>query len=105
MAVFDGFIAEPLEFELTTTNDEAINSAITGRGAVAVRVGERATAEQIAASVANAINDSSLRLLATAVGNRIQLRDSVVKTTGLFRVQGAAAYLGADVSLSPEFVV
>ena len=105
LTVFDGHAAEPTVFELTTDNNN-IPIIIEG-GGVPVRVGEAATANQIAAAVAGAINASSVKLFATAVENRIQLRDSVVKSDGLFGVagielKGAAAYLGADISMSPE---
>ncbi len=100
LEVFDGRSADPVIFELTTDNNNI--DIIIAAGNVPVRVGEAATAEQIASAVATAINQSTLQLFATAVGNRIQIRDSVVKATELFDVRGAAAYLGADVTLSPE---
>jgi hypothetical protein len=100
LEVFDGQSAEPVVFELTT--DNANIPIIIDAGNIPVRVGQAATAEQIAAAVATAINESSVKLLATAVGTQIQLLDSVVKASDLFEVNGAAAYLGADVVLSPE---
>ncbi len=100
LEVFDGHSAEAAIFVLTTDNDNI--PIILDAGNIPVRVGEAATPDQIAAAVAIAINDSSVKLFATAVGSRIQLRDSVVKATELFQVKGAAAYLGADVSLSRE---
>ncbi len=92
---------------MTTTNDPLINDAIIGRGAIPVRVGQQATADQIASAIAIAINESDVRLFATAIGNRIQLRDSVVKSASLFDVDGvslsgAAAYQGADIAMSSE---
>ena len=56
------------------------------------------------------MNDSELKLFATAVGNRLQFRDSVVKATNLnvstsidgFEIRGAAAYFGADIEMLPE---
>lgn len=98
--IFDGRLAEPLIFELTTDNDNI--DIIRENGRVPVRVGERATANQIAAALAIEINQSTVKLFATAVGNRIQLRDSVIKASDAFEVHGAAAYFGADVSLSPD---
>ena len=57
--------------------------------------------------MAAAINDSQVKLFAVAVGNRIQLRDAVVKSPALFDVEGvklrgAAAYQGADIEFSSE---
>ncbi|MEM8667655.1 MAG: GEVED domain-containing protein [Planctomycetota bacterium] len=100
LEVFDGHAEESSIFTVTTDNDNI--EIIESLGEIPVRVGESATAEQIAVAVAEAINQSPVLLFATAVDNRIQLRDSVVKTTELFDVNGAAAYLGADVILADE---
>ncbi|MDF1840830.1 MAG: dockerin type I domain-containing protein [Rubripirellula sp.] len=100
LEVFDGHAAESTVFHVTT--DNANIDTILQAGEVPVRVGESATAEQIASAVAEQINLSSVKLFATAVGNRIQLRDSVVKASELFAVQGATAYFGADVIPSEE---
>ncbi len=112
LSVFDGRSAEPVVFELVTTNDPLVIEDVVARGAVPVRVGERATASQIAAALALKINESSVQLFATSVGNRIQLRDSVAKTTSTiastgepsFVIRGAAAYQGADVTLSQNLL-
>ena len=107
LEVFDGYSEDSITFHLTTTNDEATNQAIIDAGAVPVRVGEQATSEQIAAAVAQAINTSDVKLYAVAVGNRLQLRDSVIKSTTLFdvpgiEVRGAAAYQAADLVMESE---
>ncbi|MFK8111489.1 MAG: GEVED domain-containing protein [Rubripirellula sp.] len=140
LEIFDGHLVDSdlapitFAFELTTTNDVATNNQILGRGAIPVRVGERATSEQIAEALAKAINtyqpdanppvnspaanlpQQTLKLYATAVGNRIQIRDAVAKTSAnddvittqvrepAFQIQPAAAYLGADINLSTRLV-
>lgn len=107
LEVFDGYSSEPVFFQLTTTNDPAVNEAIVDSGAIPVRVGEQATAEQIAGALAQAINVSDVRLFAAASGNRLQLRDSVIKSATLFDVpgvtiHGASAYQAVDLSLAAE---
>lgn len=141
LEIFDGYLVDSLDlspdtfvFELTTTNDVATNNQILGRGAIPVRVGEQATASQIADALVKAINSyqpapnptgstllanlpqATPKVFATAVGNRVQLRDAVARTSSdddvitsqvreaAFQIQPAAAYLGADVSLSTRLV-
>lgn len=107
LEVFDGYALEPSVFELTTTNDPVVNDAIIDSGAIPVRVGQQANSDQIASAIATAINTADLKLLASSSGHRIQLRDSVIRSTSLFEISGVdldgvAAYLGADVAFSPD---
>ena len=104
--VFDGYAAESTLFVLTVTNDPAVNGVITDNGGVPVRVAEQATAEQVAEALAKSINESDVKLYAVAVGNRLQLRDSVVKSATLFsnndlRLFGSMGYQSEDISFSP----
>ena len=107
LEVFDGYAEGPTKFELTTTNDDAVNDAIIESGAIPVRVGQQANASQIAAAIASAINQSEVKLFATAVDSRIQLRDSVIRSTSMFDIngvelRGVSDYLGADVTFSTD---
>ena len=102
--MFDGYAAESTLFVLTVTNDPVVNGVITDNGGVPVRVAEQATAEQVAEALAKSINESDVKLYAVAVGNRLQLRDSVVKSATLFsndlRLFGSMGYQSEDISFS-----